>query len=83
MLYNTANVDISIEAVSALSNAYQMSNCLVDNSILECFVNDEASDDRAAKCCISNYYRCNCRRRFVIVEDSETNNQCECVLILY
>ena len=83
VLYNTGGVDISIEAVSALSNANQVNNCLVDNSILECFIDDEASDDRAVKCCISNHYHHYGRRQFVAVEDTECNNQCEYVLIFY
>ena len=80
VLYITDSVDISIEAVSALSNAHQASNCLVDNSILECFINDGASDDRAAKCCIRNHYNHEGRKRFVAVKDTENNNQCEYVL---
>ena len=83
VLYNTGSVDISIEAVSAVSNAHQVNNCLVDNSILECFINDGASDDRAVKCCISNHYHHYGRRRFVAVEDTETDNQCEYVIIFY
>ena len=84
VLYNTGSVGISIEAVSALSNAHQMNNCLVvnDNFILECFINDGASDDRAVKCCISNHYHHYGRRRSVAVEYPETNNQCAYVLIL-
>ena len=81
--YNIGSVDISIEAVSAISNAHQVNNCLVDNSILECFINDGASDARAAKCCVSNHYHHYGRRRFVAVEDTETTNQCAYVLISY
>ena len=80
---NTGSVDISIEAVSALSNAHQVNNCLVDDSILECFINDGASDDRAVKCCINNHCHWNSRRRFVAMEGTETNNQYAYVLILY
>ena len=76
VLYNTDSVDISIEAASALSSVHYVNNCLVDNSILECFINDEASDDRAVKCCISNHYHHYGRRRFVAVEGTEINNQC-------
>ena len=83
VLHNTGSVDVNIEAVSALSSAYQTNNCLVDNSILECFINDGASDDRAVKCCVSNHYHHYSRRRFVAVEDTETNNQCAYMLILY
>ena len=85
VLYNTDGVDISIdsEAVSALSNAHQVNNCLVDNSILKCFINDGASDDRAVKCCISNHYHHYGRRQFVAVKDTETNKQCEYVVIFY
>ena len=82
VLYNTGSVGISIEAVSALSNAHQLNNCLVDNSILEYCINYEASDDRAVKCCISNHYHHYGRRRFVAMEDTETNNQCAYMLIL-
>ena len=66
-------MDVNIEAVSALSNAYQLSNCLVDNSTLECFINDGASDDRAVKCCISNHYHH--RRRIVVAEATATNSK--------
>ena len=83
VLYNTGSVDMSIEAVSALSKAHLVNNCLVNNSILECFINDGASDDIAVKCCISNHYHQYGRRRFVAVEDTETNNQCEYVVIFY
>ena len=76
ILYNIGSADINIEAVSALSNAHQLNNCLVDNSTLECFINDGASDDRAVKCCISNHNHHNGRRRLVIVEATATNNQC-------
>ena len=75
VLYNTGSVDVNIEAVSALSNAHQVNNCLVGNSTLDCFINDGASDDRAVKCCISNHYHHNGRRRLVIMEATTTNNQ--------
>ena len=75
VLYNTGSVDVNIEAVSALSNAHQLNNYLVDNSTLECFINDRASDDRAVKCSISNHYHHNGRRRLVAVEATTTNNQ--------
>ena len=85
VLYNTGSVDVNIEAVSALSNAHQLNNYLVDNSTLECFIIDGASDDRAVKCCISNHYHHNGRRRSVLVEttaqsmytiwDTVTDNQ--------
>ena len=81
VLCNTGSMDISIEAVSAIGNAHQVNNCLADNSILERFINDGASDDRAVKCCISNHYHHYGRRRFVAVEDTEANNQCASVLI--
>ena len=76
VLYNTGSVDVNVEAVSALSNAHQFNNCLVDNSTLVCFINDEASDDRAVKCCISNHYHHNGRRRLVVVEVTATNSKC-------
>ena len=75
VLYNTGSVDVNIEAVSALSNVRQLNNCLVDNSAVECFINDRASDDRAVKCCISNHYLHNGRRRLVVVEATATNTQ--------
>ena len=76
VLYNTGSVDVNIEAVSALNNAHQFNNCLVDNSTLECFINDGASDDRAVKCCIrSNHYHHNGRRRLAAVTTTATNNQ--------
>ena len=82
VLYNTGSVDISIEAVSALSSAHQMNNCLFDSSILKRCINDGASDDRAVKCCISNHYH-HYGRRFVAVKETESNNQCAYVLIFY
>ena len=72
-LYNTANVDVNIKAFGALNNAHQLNNCLVDNSTLEYFINDGASDDRAVKCCISNHYHH--RRRLVVVEATATNSK--------
>ena len=78
VLYNTGSVNVNIEAVSALSNAHQLNNCLVDNSTLECFINDGASDDRAVKCCISNHYHCDGRKGSVVVEDTASDNQCMC-----
>ena len=80
VLYNTGSVDVNIEAVSALSNAHQLNNCLVDNSTLECFINDGASDDRAVKCCIRNHYHHNSRRS-VIVEANATNSKYTCVYV--
>ena len=75
-LYNTGSVDVNIEAVGALSNAHQLNNCLVDNSTLECYINDGVSDDRAIKCCsISNRYHHSRRRRSVAVTTTATNNQ--------
>ena len=78
-LCNIGSVDVSIESVSVLSNAHQLNNCLVDNSTLEYFINDGASDDRAAKCYISNHYHHNGRRRLVVVEAAATDNQCYCM----
>ena len=80
ILYNTGSVDVNIEAVSALSNAHQLHNCSVDNSTLEYFINDGASDDRAVKCCISNHYHHN-GRRLVVVEATATNNHCNAYCI--
>ena len=76
VLYNTGSMDVNIEAVSALSNAHQLNNCLVDNSTVECLINDGASDDRAVKCCISNHYHYNGRRRIVVVEATAEDKQC-------
>ena len=76
VLLNTGSVDVNIEAVSALSDAHQLNNCLINNSTLECFINDGASDDRAVKCCISNHYHRNGRRRLVVVEAIATNSKC-------
>ena len=75
VLYNTGSMDGNIEAVSALSSAHQLNNCLVDNSTLEYSINDGASDDRAVKCSNSNHYHHNGRRRLVVVEGTATNNQ--------
>ena len=75
VLYNTGSVNVNIEAVSALSNAHQLNNCLVDNSTLEYSIDDGASDDRSVKCCISNHYHHNGRRRLVVVTNTATNNQ--------
>ena len=75
VLYNTGSVNVNIEAVSALNNAHQLHNCWVDNSTIECFIHDGASDERAVKCCISNYYHHNGRRRLVVVEATATNYQ--------
>ena len=83
VLYNTDSVDISIEAVSALSSVHQLNNCLADNSTVDCFINNGASDDRAVKCCISNHYHHYGRRRIVALERTETNNQCAYVLVFY
>ena len=81
-LYNTDSVDVNNEAASALNNAHQLNNCLVDNSTLECYINDGASDDRAVKCCISsNHYLHNRRRRLVAVTTTATNNQSMYIII--
>ena len=74
---NTGSVDINIEAVSALSSAYQLNNCLVDNSTILSSINDGASDDRADKCCISNHYHHNVRRHFVTLEATTIDMQCK------
>ena len=72
-------MDVSIEAVSALRNAHQLNNCLVDNSSLECFINDGASDDRAVKCCVRNHHHHNGRRRLVVSPTNSTYCMCICV----
>ena len=79
----TGGVDVNVEAVSALSSAHQMNNCLVHYSTLEYFINDGASDDRAVKCCISNHYHHNGRRRLVVVEVATKNNQCMYIVKCY
>ena len=79
VLYNAGNVDIITEAVSALRNACQLNNCLLDNSTLQCFINNGASDDRAVECSISSHYSRNGRRRLVILEATTTNIQCKYV----
>ena len=83
LLYNTGSVDVNTEAVSPLGTAYQLHNCLVDNSTLECLINDEASDDRAVKCYISNHYHHNGRRRLLVVETNVTNSKCICIRKFY
>ena len=87
ILFNIGIVDVNIEAVSALSNAHQLNKCLVNNSTVECFINDGASDDRAVKCCISNHYHRNGRRRLVVVEATATNSKCtylyQCIVNTY
>lgn len=68
VLYYSGNVDVNIEAASALSNAHQLNNCLFDNSILERFIYNGASDDRAVRCCFSHYHHKS--RRSVVVEST-------------
>ena len=76
LLYNTGSVDVNIEAVGALSNDHRLVDYLVDNSTLECYINDGASDDRAVKCCISDHYHHNGRRKLVVVEATATDSKC-------
>ena len=76
VLYNIGSVDVTTEVVSTLSNAHQLNNCLVDNSTLKCFIDDGAPDDRAVKCCVSNHYHHNGRRRLVGVANAATNSEC-------
>lgn len=80
ILCNTGSVDVNIEAVSAVNDIHQRSNGLVDNSTLECFSNDGASDDRAVKCCISNCYNDISRRRFVALQPTATDTQCKYIV---
>ena len=75
LLYNTGSVDVNTEAVSTLGTAYQLRNCLFDNSTIECLINDGASDDRAVKCYISNHYHHN-GRRLLVVKSNVTNSKC-------
>ena len=80
VLYNTGSVHVNPKAVSALNSAHQLNNCLVDNSTVGCFINNQASDDRAVKCCISNHYHHEGRRRrSIVVETTATNSKCICV----
>ena len=76
--YNTGGVDVNIEAGSALSNAHQLNNWLYDNSTLEYFINDGASDDRAIRCCVSDhhYHNGRGRSRLVVVEVTTNNIKC-------
>ena len=70
-------MDLNIKVFSALSNACQLGNCLIDNSTVDCVIDDGASDDRAIECCISNHYHHNSRRRrrLVAVEGSVINSK--------
>ena len=83
IIYNIGSVDVNTEAVSALGTAYQLHNCFVDNSTLECLINDGASDDRAVRCYISNHYHHNGRRRLLVVETNVTNSKCICIRKFY
>ena len=78
VLYNTGSMDVNTEAISALSSAHQLNNRLFDNSILECFINDGASDDRAVRCCVSDHYYRG-RSRSVVVEATTNDIKCTCV----
>ena len=71
-------MDVNTEAISALSNAHQLNNRLFDNSTLECFINDGASDDRAVNCCVSDHYYHNGRgrSRSVVVEATAIDIKC-------
>ena len=73
------SVDINIKAVSALNTTYQLKSCSVDSST-QYFINDGASDDKAANCFISSHYYHNGRRRSAILKAAATN-QCNFVLI--
>ena len=59
-------MDINLEAVSALN----LDKCLVDN-----FINDGASDDRAYKCSVRNHYYFNGRRRFIVSQAATTTDR--------
>ena len=72
------SVDINIKAVSALNTTYQLKSSAVSST--QCFINDGASDDKAAKCFISSHYYHNGRRRSAILKAAATN-QCNHVLI--
>ena len=74
-------MDVNTEAVSALNSAHQLNNWLFDNSTLECFINDGASDDRAVRCCASDHYYHNGRGRSRSVVVEATANDIKCTYV--
>ena len=68
-------MDINIEAASALSSVHELTNYLLVDSTLECFIDGGASGDRGFKCSISDDYHHIDRRRFVAMEAITVNNQ--------
>ena len=80
-LYNTGSMDVNTEAVSALNNAHQLNNWLFDNSTLEHFINDGASDDRAVMCCVSDRYYHNGRGRSQSVVVKATAIDIKCMYV--
>ena len=77
-MYKTDNVDVNTEAenLTALSSVYQLDYSSVDNSAIQCcVVQNVASDDRADKCSISDYYHH--RKRYSVLHSTTTEKQCE------
>lgn len=74
--YNTGTVDVDI---GPLYSAHQLDSHLLDIPSSYC-VNAGASDDRAKKCCISDHYHHDVRRRFVI-QTATTNMPCKYMVI--
>ena len=69
-------MDINNEAASALSSVHELTNYLLVDSTLECFIDGGASGNRGFKCSISDVYHHVDRRRFVAMEAIITvNNQ--------
>ena len=76
-VYNTGTVEINIEAknLSTLSHVSQLD----DHPSIQCCVDyDEASDDRAEKCSISDYYH-HRKRSLPALCSTSTDKQCKCM----
>ena len=71
-----ANIDKDNLCVT--NGAHQLDNKSQAISTIHCIINEEASDDRADKYCVSNCCHRNSRRRIVPCQATVTLEQCKC-----
>lgn len=81
--YNADNMDAIIDNdnLCVTNGAHQADNKSQAISAIHCIVDEEASDDRADKCYVSNCCHCNGRRRMIPLQTTMTDEHCKCFVI--
>ena len=74
----TRKVITEAENLKAISSVHQLDNCSFEVTTVHCVIDDAASDDRAERAAVGDYYLHNGRRSFVI---SQTNKPCKYIYV--